>query len=171
MGRDMQVSDSIVIGADARTIYDQVADPTQMPRWSPENTGAPLTAGGRTLEVGEVFNGTNKRGRARWTTECVVTAADPGRQFAFDVRKIGPRKPFIPGGIATWTYTFEPTEGGTLVTESWADLRKGWPDWVAALFDKTATGGRLFADFQRRNIKRTLTKMKADFEARADNVS
>ena len=137
MARDMQVSDSVVIAVDAQTIYDRVADPVQMSRWSPENTGAPLTAGGRTLEVGEVFNGTNKRGRARWTTECVVTVADPGRRFAFDVRKIGPRKPFIPGGIATWTYTFEPTEGGTLVTESWADLRNGWPDWVAAIFDKS----------------------------------
>jgi len=36
---------------------------------------------------------------------------------------------------------------------------------VAAIFDKTATGGRLFSDFQRRNIKRTLAAMKADFES------
>jgi uncharacterized protein YndB with AHSA1/START domain len=165
MGRDMQVSDSVVIGADAHTIYDQVADPTQMSRWSPENTGATTTAAGRPLSVGEVFDGSNKRGRARWSTECVVTAAEPGRRFAFDVRKIGPRTPFIPGRIASWAYTFEPVEGGTRVTESWTDLRSGWPDWVAAVFDKTATGGRLFADFQRRNIKRTLEAMKADFEA------
>jgi len=170
MGRDMQVSDSVTIQADAQTIYDQVADPTQMRRWSRENTGATTTQDGRTLSVGDVFDGSNKRGRARWTTECVVTAAQPGRRFAFDVGKIGPRTPFIPGRIASWEYTFESTDDGTLVTETWTDMRTGWPDWCAALFDKTATGGRLFSDFQRRNIANTLAAMKADFEGQVDQV-
>ncbi len=89
MGRDMQVSDSVVIAVDAQTIYDRVADPVQMSRWSPENTGATTRSAGRTLHEGEVFDGSNKRGRARWSTECVVTAAEPGRRFGFDVRKIG----------------------------------------------------------------------------------
>ncbi len=171
MGRDMQVSDSVVIEADALTIYDQVADPTQMSRWSPENTGATTPGAERPLEKGEVFDGSNKRGRARWSTECVVTAAEPGRRFAFDVRKIGPRTPFIPGQIASWEYTFEPVGEGTRVTETWTDRRRGWPDWAAAIFDKTATGGRLFSDFQRRNIKRTLAAMKADFESQVDETA
>ena len=161
----MQVSASVVIAADTQTIYDQVADPAQMPRWSPENTGAPTATSGRPLLVGEVFHGSNRRGRARWHTECVVTAADSGRRFAFDVRKIGARHPFVPAQIASWEYVFEPVEGGTLVTETWRDHRRGWPDWAAAAFDKVATGGRLFADFQRRNIARTLAAMKADFES------
>lgn len=168
MPRDMQVSDSVVIDADAQTIYDQVADPTQMARWSPENTGATTSSIGRPLEVGEVFDGSNKRGRARWNTECIVVAAEPGRRFAFDVRKIGPGKPILRGRIASWQYTFTPTEGGTLVTETWTDLRRGWPDWAAAAFDKVATGGKLFCDFQRRNIARTLATMKADFERQPD---
>lgn len=171
MGRDMQVSDSVFIAEDALTIYEQVADPTQMPRWSPENTGATTAAAGRTLSVGEVFDGSNQRGRARWHTACVVKAAEPGRRFAFDVCKIGPRKPVLPGRIASWEYTFEPTEGGTLVTETWTDHRTRWPDWAAALFDKTATGGRLFCDFQRGNIARTLAAMKSDFEDHGDGVS
>ena len=168
MSRDMQVHDSVVIDADPHEIYDQVADPTQMARWSPENTGATTSSTGRTLEVGEVFDGSNKRGRARWNTECVVTAADPGQRFGFDVRKIGPRKPILRGRIAAWEYTFEPVDGGTRVTETWTDLREGWPDWAAAAFDKVATGGRLFSDFQRRNIKRTLATMKDDFERRGE---
>lgn len=165
MGREMQVSDSVVIDVDAETIWAQVADPTQMPRWSPENTGASTPATGRPLTVDEKFDGTNRRGRARWITECVVTASDPGRRFAFDVRKIGARTPIIRGRIATWAYEFEPVDGGTRVTESWTDARKGWPDWVAGAFDRTVTGGKLFADFQRRNIKRTLATMKAEFES------
>lgn len=171
MPRTMQVSDSVLIAADAHTIWEQVADPTQMPRWSRENTGARAAgrsgsgdAGGRPLAVGEVFDGTNRRGRARWVTECVVTASEPGRRFAFDVRGIGVRTPRVGSRIATWEYTFEPVDGGTLVTETWRDGRRGWPDPVAAVFDKLATGGRLFADFQRRNIARTLAAMKADFE-------
>ena len=171
MPRDMQVSDSVIIATDALTIYDQVADPTQMPRWSPENTGATTSASGRPLTEGEVFDGSNKRGRARWSTECVVRVAEPGRRFAFEVRKIGPRKPILRGRIASWEYTFEPIDGGTRVTEIWTDLRTGWPDWAAAIFDKTATGGHLFSAFQRRNIKRTLAAMKADFEGRVRSRS
>ena len=168
MGRDMQVSDSVVIDVDPITIYEQVADPTQMARWSPENTGARAGVDARPLTKGEVFNGTNRRGRLRWTTECVVTASEPGRRFAFDVRKIGPRTPFVPGRIASWEYTFEAIPAGTRVTETWTDQRVGWPDWAAAVFDRGATGGRLFADFQRRNIERTLARMKADFEGGAE---
>ena len=168
MGRDMQVSDSVVIDVDPVTLYDQVADPTQMPRWSPENTGARVSVEAGPLSVGDVFDGTNRRGRFRWITECVVTASEPGRRFAFDVRKIGPRTPLVPGQIASWEYTFEAVIGGTRVTETWTDLRRGWPDWVAAIFDKGATGGRLFSDFQRRNIKRTLARMKAEFESSAE---
>ncbi len=171
MSREMQVSDSVVIHADARTIYDQVADPTQMSRWSPENTGATTQVGEGPLEKGAVFDGSNKRGLARWRTECVVTAAEPGRRFAFRVRKIGPGTPFIPGSIAKWEYTFEPAGNGTRVTETWTDLRRIWPDWAAGIFDKTATGGRSFADFQRGNIARTLARMKADFEGQLEETS
>jgi uncharacterized protein YndB with AHSA1/START domain len=166
MNRTMQVSDSVVIDVDAETIWTHVADPAQMRRWSPENTGATTHAGGRPLQVGESFNGTNRRGRVRWVTECVVTASEPGLRFAFDVRKIGARAPVLRGQIANWAYDFEGVDGGTRVTETWTDGRTTWPDWVAAAFDRSVTGGKLFAEFQRRNIRRTLATMKAEFERR-----
>lgn len=160
----MTVSGSVDIAAGRQTIWEQVADPAQMSRWSPENTGAPVGAG-KPLGVGDVFQGTNKRGSARWTTSCTVTVADPGRAFAFDVVAIGVRTPRLRSRIATWTYTFADVGGQTKVTETWTDLRTGWPDWVAAAFDKVATGGSLFSEFQRRNIARTLKNLKADFES------
>jgi len=95
----------------------------------------------------------------------VDAASDPGRRFAFDVRKIGARTPIVRVRIATWAYDFEPVDGGTQVTETWTDGRARWPDWVAGMFDRTVTGGKRFADFQRRNIRRTLAEMKADFES------
>jgi len=161
----MTVSDSVDVAAAPETIWAQVADPAQMPRWSPENTGAPVGTGGQPLEVGAVFHGTNKRGGARWVTRCTVTASEPGKEFAFDVQAIGVKTPRLRGPIATWTYTFEPVGTGTKVTEEWTDNRKGWPDWAAAAFDKVVTRGSLFSDFQRRNIARTLKNLKADFES------
>ncbi len=164
MKRTMQVSDSVVINVEAETIWKQLADPAQMPRWSPENTGATTRATGRPLREGEIFDGSNRRGRVRWVTQCVVTDSTPGRRFAFEVRKIGARAPVFRGRIATWVYDFEDTDGRTRVTETWIDDRVKWPDWVATIFDRSVTGGKSFATFQRSNIRRTLATMKAEFE-------
>lgn len=163
MKRTAHVSDSMIINVDANTLWEQVADPTQMRRWSPENTDAQTPGEARPLQVGEVFEGKNHRNRARWVTECVVTASEPGRRFAFQVRKIGAKSPTISGGIATWVYEFENVDGRTRVTETWNDDRTTWPDWAAAIIDCVLTGGSSFADFQRLNIHRTLTTMKDEF--------
>lgn len=164
MGRPMTVSDSVDVAVAPDVVWTQLADPSQMPRWSPENTGAPVGAG-HPLAVGDTFHGTNKRGPARWTTRCTVTESEPGEKFAFDVLAIGVRKPWLRGRIASWSYAVEPAGDGSRVTETWNDLRTGWPDWAAAVFDKVATRGSLFSDFQRRNIARTLTNLKTDLES------
>lgn len=163
MTRIMQVSDSIVVNTDAETLWKQVADPTQMPRWSPENTGASTQTNGRPLQVGEVFEGTNRRGRVTWVTESIVIDSVPGSRFAFTVRKIGPRSPALTGSNATWSYDFEELGERTRVTETWNDDRITWPGWVAGIFDRVVTKGRTFADFQRLNIHATLTAMKDEF--------
>jgi hypothetical protein len=165
MSRTMTVQDSIVVQADPMTIFRLVADPSQMPRWSPENTAAEVPEPGSPASVGTAFVGSNKRGFARWQTRCRVTESDPGERFAFDVFQIGPRTPLIRVRIASWAYEFEAVEGGTRVTESWTDGRRHWPDAVANRFDKLVTGGRTFAEFQRRNIAKTLANLKADLES------
>ncbi|MCY7396165.1 MAG: SRPBCC family protein [Nocardioides sp.] len=164
MSREMSVSDSVVVRAEPATVYAQVADPSQMRRWSPENTGATTPSLGSPLSVGDVFVGTNRRGRFRWQTRCQVSAAEPGRHFAFRVFQIGVRRPLLKAPIATWHYAFEAVQGGTRVTETWRDDRRGWPDPLAAVFDTVVTGGSLFPDFQRRNIARTLSNLRADLE-------
>ncbi len=165
MPRTMTVQGSIVVDADPMTIYRLVADPSQMPRWSPENVAGDVPEPGSPATVGTVFVGSNKRGRARWQTRCRVTASDPGERFTFDVFQFGVGTPFVTVRIATWDYAFEIVDGGTKVTETWTDGRRGWPDPVANFFDKLATGGRTFAEFQRRNIAKTLANMKADRES------
>ncbi len=165
MPRTMTVQDSVVVDADPMTIYRLVADPSQMPRWSPENTAADVPEPGSPATVGTVFVGSNQRGRARWRTRCRVTASDPGARFTFDVFQFGLGTPIVTVRIATWDYAFEAADGGTRVTETWTDGRDHWPDAVANLFDKLATGGRTFAEFQRLNIAKTLANLKADLES------
>ncbi|MBY6686403.1 SRPBCC family protein [Rhodococcus sp. BP-149] len=165
MTRTRTVSDHVDVAASPDEVYALVSDPTQTHRWSPENTGAVVDEPrrGGTYE-GMTFVGRNKRGRATWSTRCVVTAAEPARRFAFRVEVIGPGKPIVRARNASWEYTFAPVDGGTRVTETWTDDRP-WPDAVAALFDKVATGGSSFASFQRRNIARTLANLQAELGA------
>ncbi len=165
MARELTVSDSVVVAVDPATAYAAVSDVRQMGRWSPENTGAVLAEPDEPVRVGTVFVGDNRRGRATWRTRCVVTAADPGHLFAFDVRAWGRGTRLLPVRVATWEYAFEAVEGGTLVTETWHDGRTGWPDVVASVFDRVATGRDSFATFQRGNIRRTLDRLRRELEA------
>ncbi|MEV8285959.1 SRPBCC family protein [Streptomyces niveus] len=161
--RTFTVSDSIVVAASPEAVYGQVSRPALTGRWSPENLGATVHGAGgvdRETYVGMVFDGHNKRGPARWSTRCTVTAADAGERFAFRVHAIGLRTPRLRGPIASWEYRLEAVDGGTRVTETWTDDRRAWPDAVAGVFDRIATGGHTFAAFQARNIHRTLSNLK-----------
>ncbi|ESQ07445.1 Polyketide cyclase/dehydrase [Streptomyces sp. PVA_94-07] len=159
MPRVLTVSGSVVVPIAPGEAYALIADPAGMGRWSPENEGAVVRGDDGAPYPGMVFDGRNRRGFVRWTTRCTVTAAEPGERFAFKVRAIGLRRPVVRGPIATWEYRFtaEPG-GGTRVTETWTDDRRGWPDAATWVFDHVVTSGRSFADFQRRNIAATLSR-------------
>ncbi|MFJ5264825.1 SRPBCC family protein [Streptomyces sp. NPDC088387] len=163
MTRVFTVSDSIVIGLSPDTVYRALSRPGDMGRWSPENLGTAEGPDGDAT-LGTTFIGRNRRGRARWVTRCTVTAADPGRRFAFRVHAIGRNRPRLRCPIATWEYRFEPVGDGTRVTESWTDDRRAWPTFVADTFDRLVTPGRTFADFQVRNIAKTLRNLKRELE-------
>ena len=105
----VNVTVSRTIVAKPEVVYDLVADITQMPRYSPENTATEWLDGATGPAVGAKFKGTNKLGKATWSTKPTVTVADRGREFAFKV----------PGSSGPlWTYRFQATPDGTLVTES-----------------------------------------------------
>ena len=165
MPREMSVQDSVeIIGVTPQEVYDAISDPSRMARWSPENTGAVIETAGGPAPVGTSFVGANSRFGATWHTRCVVTASEPGRRFAFDVKAIGLRKPGLKARIATWEYRLEQVPDGTHVTEVWTDGRRGWPTFAARGFDKVVTRGSTFADWQRGNISRTLANLKEDLE-------
>ena len=105
-----------VIPATPEVLYEMVSDVTRMSEWSPENTGAAWRGGATGPAVGARFRGKNRIGFRFWSTTCTVTAADPAKLFSFDVK-------YGPIAVSSWSYTFEPEDGGCHVTEHWADRR------------------------------------------------
>jgi len=164
MPREFTVSDSIIIDVAPDEAYAAVSDVTQMGRWSPENLGARVDGQHQAAYVGMGFVGANKRGPIRWETGCTVTAAERGVRFAFDVNRYGTGRLMIPVHVASWAYDFQAVEGGTRVTETWTDRRRGWPNSLVRVFDPLATRRESFAAFQRGNIARTLRNLKAELE-------
>jgi hypothetical protein len=142
------------IRGEALELYDLVSDLSRMGEWSPENTGGRWVNGAEGPVVGARFKGTNKKGFARWSTDVVVTSAEPGKQFSFDVTR-GPIK------IANWHYGFEPDGGKTLVIETWTDHRAvpvlgTVVGWFIGVRDRPG--------LNRRNMEATLAKLASVVE-------
>jgi hypothetical protein len=151
---DIEVSEQI--DAPPADVYAMVSDLPRMGDYSPENTGGRWAGGARGPKVGATFRGNNKAGWRRWRTVVTVTAADPGRRFAFDVH-------FAAVPISTWEYTFADAGGGCAVTERWTDRRPGWMRLlsgpVMAIPDRV--------EHNREGMEQTLRALKAAAESRA----
>ena len=111
-----QVEVSRVVATTPERVYELVSDLPRMGEWSPENTGGTWVKGATGPAVGARFKGRNRKGPMRWSTMVTVVAADPGREFAFDVTANGMK-------VARWGYRMQQVEGGTEVTEFWDDHR------------------------------------------------
>lgn len=122
-----------------------LAEEAESMRWRKGTGAAP----------GAVFSGENRNGSRTWTTKCTVTAAEPGRVFAFDVHSAG----IVP--IAHWRYDIEPTAGGCTVTESTWDRRPRWILKPAAM--TTGISDRTAANTE--HIRLTLQRLKQRAES------
>ena len=109
IGHDEVIID---IAAPPDRVYELVSDINRMGDWSPETVKCSWAKGATGPAVGARFKAKNKgrRGPA-WFNTVTVTAADPGREFAFN--RSGPGI-----GSYTWRYAFESTPTGTRLTES-----------------------------------------------------
>jgi hypothetical protein len=113
----------VTVAAPPAQVYALVADVTRMPEFSPEVVrcswldGAGPTVGARFVAVNRAASGRT------WRNRPVVTAADPGREFAFT------RTEPLAGSIV-WRFRFEAVHGGTRVVESYEVRRPvsrlGW---------------------------------------------
>ena len=154
------VGEKIIIRASPAVVYQLVSDVPRMDRWAFEcerNTWLGPDTGPR---VGARFRGDNRRGWHRWSTTATVVAAQPGHLFAFRVTSFG-----MP--VAVWAYDIHSTPDGTEVTECmW--YQAGF--LVRRVLAPLGTGVRSRAqriDDNRRNITRTLERLKdvAEMEA------
>lgn len=107
---------SRIIPATPEHLYGLISDLPRMGEWSQENNGGKWLKGATGPAVGAKFKGKNSKGFLRWSTIVTVVTADPGKEFAFDVKAAGMK-------VARWGYRLEAVEGGTKVTEYWNDHR------------------------------------------------
>src|SRR3954447_10814377 len=105
---------TVHINAAPEKVWDLVSDVTKIGRYSPETFEGEWLDGATGPALGAKFRGHVKRngkGPIYWTT-CIVTACEPGREFAFGVG------PSAEKALNVWGYKLEPSGDGTDVTES-----------------------------------------------------
>ena len=147
----MDYSDSIEIAVAPEVAFAAIADLTAMGRRSPENTGGEWLAPARGPALGAKFKGTNTLDTKTWTTNAVVTAYEPPRRFAFQV-KFG----FV--RISRWAFEVEATESGCRVTESWRDQRN------AIVRRQGDTNDFRRSEFTKESIRTTLENLRHELE-------
>jgi hypothetical protein len=108
------VSESRTIAADPQRLFDIVADPAMHPVIDGSGSVQSAHSGNpKRLAAGATFGMDMKLGAPYKITNTVVEFEE-GRRLAWR---------HFNGHV--WRYTFEPVEGGTLVTEQW-DATKVW---------------------------------------------
>lgn len=135
-------------------LWALVADVTRMGEWSPESAGGTWVGGATGPAIGARFKGKNGSGSKSWTTDCVVTACEPGKRFAFDVKAAMGLK------VARWSYEFEPVAGGCRVVERWEDHRGA----LVTLVGPIVTGTKDRVGRNRETMTATLERLAAAVE-------
>lgn len=142
----------VEVRAPADYIYALISDVTRMGDWSPETDRCEWLDGATHAAVGVRFRGANHLGPIKWHTECTITAATPGEEFAFSVMHPNGREE------TRWRYVLTPTAAGTEVVETYEFLWCPLANRVAELL--------IPRDRQlRRGIQQTLARVGAAAEA------
>lgn len=148
---------SIEIAAPPETVWTLVSDIPRMGDWSPICHRCEWLGDADHAEVGARFVGHNKANGARWSRECTITAAEPGRELAFST--------YFRGAESTrWRYTFEATPTGTRVVEAYDVISV--PRWVKAVRMLPGMPRKSLRDGQA-GMSTTLERLKAAAEAGA----
>ncbi len=151
---DLRHAETVFVAREAEDLYDMVADVTRTGEWSPVCRACWWDEGAGPTP-GSWFTGRNETPERVWETRSQVVAADRGREFAFVVGEQWVR----------WGYSFEPVDGGTLLTESWEFLPAGLARFEERFGDDAAAQ---IADRTRaahEGIPATLAAIKAAAEA------
>ncbi|WP_327089034.1 SRPBCC family protein [Nonomuraea sp. NBC_01738] len=107
----------IEIAAPAERVYELITDLANLGSWNAECRTARWIGEVKQAKRGARFVGSNRNGSRRWSTQCTVTAAEPGSAFAYHVRAAGVLD------VAIWRFDLTPTETGCLVEQKTWDTR------------------------------------------------
>lgn len=110
-------SAKIEIAAPPERVYELITDLANLGAWNVECLRATWIGPVKEAKPGARFRGSNRNGSRRWSTESTVTAAEPGRAFAYHVRAAGVLD------VAIWRFDLTPTEDGCLVEQKTWDTR------------------------------------------------
>lgn len=139
---------SIDIEASPETVYAILTDLSRINELSPECYKSEWEGDATGPAVGAGFRGYNRMGDNEWDVGCIVVAADPGKEWAFEI-------PADDGRKTTWRYLIEANGSGSRVTES---------------FDSPILDGEFFQKVNRhdlllKNIAQTLENLKKAAES------
>ena len=135
---------SIDIDASPDVVYSILTDLSRISELSPECYKAEWEGDSQGAAVGAKFRGYNDNNGMKWDQACIVVAATPGKEWAFEV-------PADDGRSTIWRYEIDETGNGCRVTES---------------FDSPLLDGEFFQKVNRHkilldNIARTLANLKS----------
>jgi hypothetical protein len=163
---DLEFSDSVLVARTPDEVYALVSDVTRMGEWSPQCRACWWDEGAGP-EVGSWFTGRNETSEGRseatgeiisartWETRSQVVAADPGREFAWEVNN----------GWVHWGFRLEPAEGGTSrLTQYWHFKPKGIAGFQERFGDRADTEIAIRSDTAKSGIPQTLAAIKAAAE-------
>jgi hypothetical protein len=145
------------IDVSPEVLYDLVSDVRRMGEWSPECRRCEWIDGATGPAVGARFKGSNAHGHAQWSTTTKVVAAESGREFAFVTGHLG-------RDMTKWSYLFEPSANGTVITESFEMLRD--VPWYFRLGDRFLMGVKDRRADLEKNMAETLQRLKVASENR-----
>lgn len=146
---------TVVIAAPPERVWALVTDIARVGEWSPEAVAGEWLDGATVAAVGARFEGSNRRGKTRWSTTCEVVAAD-GREFAFATGSVAK-----PGTL--WRYRLEPAEDGTRLTESFELVKH--LGFGSRLVTRMTTGVRDRRSDLEDGVRTTLANLKRVAEA------
>ncbi|MFZ6004722.1 MAG: SRPBCC family protein [Actinomycetota bacterium] len=146
---------SIVVAAPAAKVWSTIADVTRIPEWSPVCHRVDWIGDSRDAAVGARFRGHNRLNGARWSRECVITEAEPGRLLSFSTLFKGEES-------TRWRYSLQPEDGGTRVSEAYEIVRM--PRWVRFLRSMPGAAAKSERDTET-NLGTSLERLKAIVEA------
>ncbi|PRC44520.1 polyketide cyclase [Mycobacterium sp. ITM-2017-0098] len=150
----MKRSESITVAVPPEQLYALVSDVTRMGEWSPVCRACWWDEGDGP-RAGAWFTGRNETPERTWETRSRVVAAEPGREFAWEVNE----------GWVYWGYCFAPEGSATRLTESWEFLPKGIAGFRERFGDAADAEIEKRSEAARLGIPATLAAIKKTAEA------